>query len=81
MFRCSRHPTSTVLLGTIALGEKHLVIDRAGEWRIEEAGTSGSFYKIQLDELTAGWVLDMRGGLEGACTPYQTRADPNNSRP
>lgn len=66
---------NSLVLRTITMGEKYLIIDRAGEWRVEKAGTNGQFYQIQLDELVAGWVQDMRGGLEGACAPYQTSAN------
>jgi Tol biopolymer transport system component len=61
------------IAANIAWGEKYPVLDRQGEWYFERSGSSGQFYQIQLNELNIGWVLDMRGGLEGNCAPYQTQ--------
>lgn len=55
----------------IASGKKYAVLDRQGEWRVEEANRAGHFYQIQIDTTNLGWVIDMRGGLEGDCAPYQ----------
>lgn len=59
------------IVANIAWGQKYAVLDRQGEWRIEESGRSGHYYQIQLDEGSPGWVLDMRGGLEGDCVAFQ----------
>ena len=55
----------------IAWGEEYPVLDRQGEWSFERGDSSGHFYQIQVDALNVGWVLDMRGGLEGDCAAYQ----------
>jgi hypothetical protein len=69
------------VLRTISMGEKYRIIDRAGEWRVDRAGTSGQFYQIQLDDLTTGWVRDMRGGLDGECAPFATPSAPEDEGP
>lgn len=56
-------------------GERYPVVGAGGEWRIEDAGISGQFYQILLDEATIGWVQDIRGAVEGDCSTYRKRAD------
>ena len=69
------------VLGEIRMGEKYPVLAQGGMWQVEDNNSSGHFYQIQLDESTSGWVIDMRGGLEGECAAEAAMATSVSSSP
>lgn len=59
------------VIDEIVRGDRYIVLERDGEWYVEGNNTRGQYYLIQLSETTSGWVIDMRGGLEGSCADFQ----------
>jgi hypothetical protein len=67
--------TNSAVIGYTSMGEQYPVVGAGGAWHVEGAGMSGQYYQILLDDLTLGWVQDMRGAIEGECSSFWMRAD------
>jgi LysM repeat protein len=62
--------TNSAVIGYTSMGEQYPVVGAGGAWHVEGAGMSGQYYQILLDDLTLGWVQDMRGAIEGECSSF-----------